>query len=103
MSDPGLSVYSSVEVVRMTGVTYRQLDHWCRKGYVSEAQEQMLGSGRQRVFRWREYVRIRRIAALVSAGMAVASAVAIVNVFEAEDRREFDLSEGVTLALDSKF
>lgn len=26
--------YSTVEVCRLTGATYRQLDYWCRKGLI---------------------------------------------------------------------
>lgn len=41
--------WSSDEVVDLTGVTYRQLDYWCRSGIFSE-RFQDLGSGFKRRF-----------------------------------------------------
>lgn len=47
-----LEGYSSSEVCRFTGVSYRQLDHWCRRGYIEPSIEECRGSGSQR--RWSE-------------------------------------------------
>lgn len=40
--------YSGPEVMRLTGVTYRQLDYWDRTSLVSPSLEQANGSGTQR-------------------------------------------------------
>jgi DNA-binding transcriptional MerR regulator len=43
--------YSTVEVCRLTGATYRQLDYWCRTGRISgQPVGRGTGSGHRR--RW---------------------------------------------------
>lgn len=41
---------SSTEVCRQAGVTYRQLDYWVRKGYVTPSLAVATGSGTHRRF-----------------------------------------------------
>ena len=49
MNDDG--TYSTVEVCRITGATYRQLDWWCRTGRIpGQPSGAATGSGRRR--RW---------------------------------------------------
>ena len=54
------------------GVTYRQLDHWCRLGYLHP--EFSGGSGRNREWPAAELEVARRMGQLTAAGIAVAVA-----------------------------
>lgn len=42
--------YSTIEVAKLTGATYRQLDYYCRKGLVPGQPRYGTGSGNRR--RW---------------------------------------------------
>jgi DNA-binding transcriptional MerR regulator len=53
--------YSSLEVCRLTGVTYRQLDYWTRIGLIRPSFAQAHGSGTQRRWSPTDIARIRRI------------------------------------------
>lgn len=46
----------------MTGATYRQLDYWCRHGYVTPA-EAAAGSGTRRVWTMADVARVRDVLA----------------------------------------
>jgi len=54
--------YSSHEVARMVGVSYRQLDYWIRVGTI-DMPDGMPGSGRQRVWTPDDVARLRVIVA----------------------------------------
>jgi DNA-binding transcriptional MerR regulator len=53
---------SSAEMCERAGVTYRQLDNWARKGYVTPAQP-AAGCGTQRRWSGDELDRVRELAA----------------------------------------
>lgn len=65
--------HSATEVVRMIpGITYRQLDYWCRRGYVTPSAAPRLwrgelanpstpGSGHHRMFTDADVARLRRV------------------------------------------
>lgn len=61
--------FSSTEVLKLTGVNYRQLDHWSRAGYLGEAVEGT-GSGFPRRYTVEEVAIVR---ALMSVSDAVSS------------------------------
>jgi DNA-binding transcriptional MerR regulator len=50
--------YTSMQVVSMTGCTYRQLDWWCRQGHIP-GQEGVTGSGNRRAFTTAQVKRVR--------------------------------------------
>jgi hypothetical protein len=52
------------EAANMTGITYRQLDHWCRKGWLSIAEQ----SGRHRTLAPEELIRAIAMARLAGLG-----------------------------------
>lgn len=52
---------STVEVARSVGVTYRQVDHWCRAGLVP-GQEEAQGSGYSRQFTIDQFRRVQMLA-----------------------------------------
>jgi hypothetical protein len=69
--DPGL--LNGPEVCRLTGISYRQLDHWVRKGYLRPARP-AAGSGTQRGFSLAEVAVVRRMVQLTRVGLAPAVA-----------------------------
>jgi hypothetical protein len=46
---PDECTYSSYEVMEMTGASYRQVDHWSRKGWI-QGMPREVGCGYQRVW-----------------------------------------------------
>jgi DNA-binding transcriptional MerR regulator len=62
-----------LDMMRYHGLTYRQLDYWCRQGYVKPAWESK-GSGHPRCFTLEEVRVVTTMAKLVSVGIAPASA-----------------------------
>ena len=66
-------VYSSAEVARLAGITYRQVDYWVRIGLLRTA-EPVEGSGTARRFAAVEVNVARVVAALHSAGVGEGSA-----------------------------
>jgi DNA-binding transcriptional MerR regulator len=55
----------STELIRMAGITYRQLDHWSRRGFIETKHP---GNGRQRQWDEDETERTLMLARLVRAG-----------------------------------
>lgn len=67
---------TSYEVARLARITYRQLDHWTRKGWVVPIEEHT-GSGVPRHFTNDETEHVRIMAELVHAGFAPVDAYMI--------------------------
>lgn len=65
---------NSADLCARTGVTYRQLDHWARKGYLGATAQDTHGSGNARDWTLPEAAKVERMALLVRAGMSPASA-----------------------------
>lgn len=61
----------SYEAVKALGITYRQLDHWIRQGYIGGGNP---GSGHQRELSIEEFAELAAMAALVKAGFTPAVA-----------------------------
>lgn len=56
---------TSREVCERVGVTYRQLDYWCRVGLVAPTQPAH-GQGSRRLFGPADVERVRRVAAIAA-------------------------------------
>lgn len=67
------------QAAKRAGITYRQLDYWCRKGWISQHASAPLGHGIVRQLTRQEVTRINRLAALVNAGMNPQSAAAALD------------------------
>lgn len=46
--------YTTRDVMRMSRATYRQIDHWCRRGFLGERLQAVTGSGYERTFTYPE-------------------------------------------------
>ena len=64
---------SMTEAKRDLGITYRQLDHWARQGYLRPVNG-FSGSGRDREWPLAEAEIARRMVRLVAAGLSVEQA-----------------------------
>lgn len=64
--------FSSPEAQRIAGISFRQLDHWCRTGVVRPAINPT-GRGNRRRWVFRDLVALRAIAALRQAGASLQS------------------------------
>lgn len=61
-----MSALTSREVCEQTGVTYRQLDYWCRRGLVRPTVEAS-GQGSRRGWARADVERVRRVSAAAAA------------------------------------
>jgi DNA-binding transcriptional MerR regulator len=61
-------VRSTVDVARLTGASYRQLDYWCSNGLVP-GQAEWTGQGTRRQFSYRQVRHVRALFALTGAGV----------------------------------
>ena len=78
-SSPGLDVCVSCLCAEI-GVTYRQLDHWARRGYLNPGREErgrFRSSGCARIWTAGELRVARSMARLVSAGLSPEVAAAV--------------------------
>lgn len=83
---------TSPEVLVDSGVTYRQLDYWCTKGYLRAGNP---GAGRRRMFPVEEVKVARRMGLLVSAGVSLETAHRVA-------RTGGPLTPGVTVVFDGE-
>lgn len=79
-----------------TGVTYRQIDHWVRKGYL---QVEPRGTGRPRDWPADEVSVARLMAWLTQAGMAAYNAAAVARLLVRGGARCADLTAHVTVVI----
>jgi hypothetical protein len=66
------------DVLAATGISYRQFDYWCQKGFVTDRHARSRpGSGFRRLLTRAEIAHLHTMAQLVVAGLAPAAAAAI--------------------------
>src|SRR5207248_2773191 len=71
MSHPSHEAFSSPEVRRLAGCTYRELDYWTRSGLVTPSIRDAHGTGTQRLYSLQDAVTLRAIKALRNAGLSL--------------------------------
>lgn len=82
--------YTASEVLAVTGVSYRMLDHYCRAGYLDSGNP---GSGTRRLFTAREVDTVYVVAGLLKVGFTVAAAFAIAERLVADDEFTVHVAE----------
>jgi DNA-binding transcriptional MerR regulator len=70
-----MRTFTSQEVLDLTGITYRQLDHWVTTGFV-RIDAARPGTGNSRTFSYSETLRLMVLASLIHAGVTVRTASA---------------------------
>lgn len=68
---PAETGYGPGEVRRITDVTYRQLDHWDRRGIVVPSIRGASGSGSRRLYSFRDILAVRMLKRLTDAGVSL--------------------------------
>jgi DNA-binding transcriptional MerR regulator len=68
---PAEEGYGRSEVLRITDVTYRQLDHWARREIVVPSVQSASGYGSRRLYSFRDLVAIRVLKRLTDAGVSL--------------------------------
>lgn len=68
MSEQGFRV---PEVIRIVGITYRQLDYWARTELVTPSIRDARGSGTQRLYSFQDLVTLRVIKSLLDTGVSL--------------------------------
>lgn len=83
-------VFTSTQACAAVKITYRQLDHWVRKGLVRPSVDEGKGSGRRRLFSAEDVVHLWLIRVLLGAGFSLGK---IQRMFDYVKRelREVDL------------
>ena len=89
--------YRAPDVVRIVGVTYRQLDYWARTDLVTPSVQDAQGSGSQRLYGFRDLVLLRSIRDLLDTGVSLQK-VRVALEFLRENLKESP--EGMTLVSD---
>jgi DNA-binding transcriptional MerR regulator len=95
MSEQG---FRAPEAVRITGVSYRQLDYWTRTELVTPSINDAHGSGTQRLYSFQDLATLRVIKRLLDTGLSlqrIRRAVAHLNAME-------ERPHGVTLMSDGQ-
>ncbi|HEY7477157.1 MAG TPA: MerR family transcriptional regulator [Actinomycetota bacterium] len=59
------------EVLKIVGITYRQLDYWARTGLVVPSVRDATGSGTQRLYSFQDLVTLRVIKNLIDTGVSL--------------------------------
>jgi len=65
------SAFTSKEVTKLTGVSYRQLDHWDRIGFITPSVLTASGKGSGRLYSFRDVLNIRVAKQLRDAGASI--------------------------------
>lgn len=89
--------YRAPDVVRIVGVSYRQLDYWARTDLVTPSLRDASGSGTQRLYAFRDLVLLRSIKDLLDTGVSL-QRIRKAMEFLREHLRE--APEGMTLVSD---
>jgi MerR HTH family regulatory protein len=55
------ATFPSEETARLAGISYRQLDYWCREGALGPELQRPLGSGRRRRFTAQDLTALRAV------------------------------------------
>ena len=93
-ASPGIVAdgYTSKQVVKIAGITYRQLDHWDRIDFIKPSAKKAKGSGSRREYSYQDLLRFKVAKRLLDGGV---SFQAIVNAF---DYMENELGDDILTA-----
>ncbi|MBT3010968.1 MAG: MerR family transcriptional regulator [Candidatus Thiodiazotropha sp. (ex Lucina pensylvanica)] len=95
--------FTSGEVTRLTGVSYRRLDLWCRRRIVLPSKRRARGRGQRRLFTFCDVVEVQTIKTLIDRGMRLTALEQSIKQLRRDLMREGILSfTSVRLITDGK-
>ena len=63
--------YTGPEVCKITGITYRQLDHWTTSSLIDASIRNIKGSGFHRIYSFQDIIQIKLVNKLREAGVSL--------------------------------
>jgi MerR-like DNA binding protein len=89
---------TTTDTLLSEGITYRQLDHWCKAGYLHVSSK---GSGTPRDWPHREVKVARFMARLVTAGLTPKAAAEVARQVAASDEpiAVIEIGAGITVGV----
>ena len=63
--------YTGPEVCKITGITYRQLDHWTTSNLIKASIRSIKGSGFHRIYSFQDIIQIKLVNKLREAGVSL--------------------------------
>ena len=63
--------YTGPEVCKITGISYRQLDHWTTTSLVDASIRNIKGSGYHRIYSFQDIIKIKLVNKLREAGVSL--------------------------------
>ncbi len=83
---PGLAIngYSSKQVVKIVGITYRQLDHWDRIGFIKPSAKKAKGCGSRRQYSYQDLLRFKVAKRLLDNGVNFHMVIKVFEYMEKE-------------------
>ncbi len=63
--------YTGPEVCKITGITYRQLDHWTTSSLIDASIRNLKGSGFHRIYSFQDIIQIKLVNKLREAGVSL--------------------------------
>tara|TARA_B110000438_G_scaffold130292_1_gene126502 strand:- start:1137 stop:1580 length:444 start_codon:yes stop_codon:yes gene_type:complete len=63
--------YTGPEVCKITGITYRQLDHWTTSSLIKASIRNLKGSGFHRIYSFQDIIQIKLVNKLREAGVSL--------------------------------
>ena len=63
--------YTGPEVCKITGITYRQLDHWTTSNLIKASIRSLKGSGFHRIYSFQDIIQIKLVNKLREAGVSL--------------------------------
>lgn len=95
--------FTSGEVTRLTGVSYRRLDLWCRRRIILPSKRRARGRGHRRLFTFCDVVEVQTIKTLIDRGMRLPALEQSIKQLRRDLMREGILSfTSVRLITDGK-
>jgi hypothetical protein len=89
-----------MDLCRDADISYRQLDHWCTKGYLVPAgRDRNPGTGQSREFPWEMVKKARLMSCLIKLGFEVQLAEKVAT-FAAAGEFKLAIGHGVTLTIE---
>lgn len=76
--------FTASEVMRLTGLTYRQLDYWARTDFITPSETKQAGSKAIRIYTFTDVLAIRAAMRLLDSGISLQKIRRAVNELQRE-------------------